>query len=704
MSARRLPVEPPRQDGRPRRRGRPRDPDHRLRADGDAAVPRAARSAGFPINELAMAALVGLCLFATRARWSQASRRHVVIVLAALLALLVYSGMANHVDWTRRVGHVAILAGLIWAVRHRSPLAAVGGARAGRRPRSPSIALAAGRHRWRHLPRDGSPATSATPTPAPTSSRSSACSRSSSAMTGGRCAWPSPCPIVGRPRADLLPHRTAGRRLRRRLGPARASARSRRRRGDGSRAGVDRRQHPREPARPSDRSPTAPAATRCANGSSPRSGSRSPTRRGTATGPAPRTVNIRDLEFFFHNSYLATRQEGGWGALILVLVLARLRVPLAVAAARAQATCTAAGCTGRHHACTAVMAITLGEVLLDTPMASPSDSPSGRRCGRAPRHHPMAERVHLAANNPDLGGGEQMLLRHAEALARPRTPRRRSWLPTPPRRCSTRCGPRSGRGRDPCRRPPRLPHAAAFVGPAPSAPACSGATDSCPAFATAGRAAPDRAPPPGAAEQAPSSSRWAWHVAAREAVLVPSVDACAIACPVHARTPTGLPTPLIWGSTRSDMSANVGFLGRLSTDKGVDCPGARVWRTCRERRDSCWPATRATCPRATSAAVDEAVGRLGARAERLGPRTPGRSSSPACDLVVFPSVWAEPFGLVVAEAMAAGVPFVISDAGALPEVAGADHPWVARGGDADDLARVDRSGPRCLAGAERARP
>ncbi len=38
--------------------------------------------------------------------------------------------------------------------------------------------------------------------------------------------------------------------------------------------------------------------------------------------------------------------------------------------------------------------------------------------------------------------------------------------------------------------------------------------------------------------------------------------------------------------------------------------------------------------------------------------------------------------------MAAGVPFVISDAGALPEVAGPDHPWVARAGDADDLARV----------------
>ena len=55
---------------------------------------------------------------------------------------------------------------------------------------------------------------------------------------------------------------------------------------------------------------------------------------------------------------------------------------------------------------------------------------------------------------------------------------------------------------------------------------------------------------------------------------------------------------------------------------------------------------------------------------------------------MFPSRIAESFGLVVAEAMASGVPFVISDAGALPEVAGPDHPWVARAGDADDLARV----------------
>lgn len=60
------------------------------------------------------------------------------------------------------------------------------------------------------------------------------------------------------------------------------------------------------------------------------------------------------------------------------------------------------------------------------------------------------------------------------------------------------------------------------------------------------------------------------------------------------------------------------------------------------------------------------------------------------DLAVFPSVWEESFGLVVAEAMARGVPFVISDAGALPEVAGEHFPWIAQRGNSADLAEIIR--------------
>lgn len=57
----------------------------------------------------------------------------------------------------------------------------------------------------------------------------------------------------------------------------------------------------------------------------------------------------------------------------------------------------------------------------------------------------------------------------------------------------------------------------------------------------------------------------------------------------------------------------------------------------------------------------------------------------AADVVVVPSVWAEGFGLVAAEAMASGAAVVVSDAGALPEVVGPAG-VVFRAGDDADLA------------------
>lgn len=58
----------------------------------------------------------------------------------------------------------------------------------------------------------------------------------------------------------------------------------------------------------------------------------------------------------------------------------------------------------------------------------------------------------------------------------------------------------------------------------------------------------------------------------------------------------------------------------------------------------------------------------------------------AVDCAVIPSVWDEPFGLVAAEAMAARCPFVITSAGALPEVAGLEYPFTAVPGDPHGLA------------------
>src|SRR6185437_12312731 len=61
----------------------------------------------------------------------------------------------------------------------------------------------------------------------------------------------------------------------------------------------------------------------------------------------------------------------------------------------------------------------------------------------------------------------------------------------------------------------------------------------------------------------------------------------------------------------------------------------------------------------------------------------------AADAFVFPSIWAEPFGIPVAEAMAAGLPVVATAVGGIPEiVAGGETGILAAPGDSDSLAEA----------------
>lgn len=295
----------------------------------------------------------------------------------------------------------------------------------------------------------------------------------------------------------------------------------------------------------------------------------------------------------------------------------------------------------------------------------------------------MAERIHLAANNPDLGGGEQMLLRQAETLLALG-------------HAVTVVAPDAS---------PEVLDAAATVGTDVVAIRAAGRRDYMqrlrawdrterhgllwchglvPALATAGRA--------GRLvhlHQLPRSrSQQAALALARvrtERLLTPSAF-------LSSRVP-GSAVCANWTDevTRLPMTTGgrrVGFLGRLATDKGLDLlaqamvspsigPDARLIVAGDDR----WVPREQTLPVAESLAV------LGARVRRLGRVAPEEFFAQV-DLAVFPSRVPESFGLVVAEAMAAGVPFVISDAGALPEVAGPGHPWIARAGDAGDLARV----------------
>jgi glycosyltransferase involved in cell wall biosynthesis len=132
----------------------------------------------------------------------------------------------------------------------------------------------------------------------------------------------------------------------------------------------------------------------------------------------------------------------------------------------------------------------------------------------------------------------------------------------------------------------------------------------------------------------------------------------------------------------------IGFLGRPSVDKGVVVLAEAV---------ALLAHSSGTAPRLVLAgesrfvtseertAVDAALGRIDGLVDRQGWTTAARFFGQV-DVAVFPSVAPESFGLVAAEAMSARVPFVVSDAGALPEVAGPAHPWVTPRGDAAALA------------------
>ncbi|MEX0677388.1 MAG: glycosyltransferase family 4 protein [Pirellulales bacterium] len=106
----------------------------------------------------------------------------------------------------------------------------------------------------------------------------------------------------------------------------------------------------------------------------------------------------------------------------------------------------------------------------------------------------------------------------------------------------------------------------------------------------------------------------------------------------------------------------VGYLGRLAVVKGVEL-----------MLDSLLPLVPHQCELIVGGSGDaEYESRLKSRYEPRGVRFTGRVDAAeflaGIDVLVVPSLWHEPFGLVLCEAMSAGVPIVASAVGGIPEV------------------------------------
>ncbi len=132
----------------------------------------------------------------------------------------------------------------------------------------------------------------------------------------------------------------------------------------------------------------------------------------------------------------------------------------------------------------------------------------------------------------------------------------------------------------------------------------------------------------------------------------------------------------------------VGYLGRLSADKGVHVL-AEAMRMLEERRPGEFRLRLGGLARFVRkkgrVPVETALAAVESITDKLGWVAPADLFD-SIDLLVVPSVAPESFGLTAAEAMAARVPVVVTDAGALPEVVGRDHHLVAPAGGATALA------------------
>ena len=129
-----------------------------------------------------------------------------------------------------------------------------------------------------------------------------------------------------------------------------------------------------------------------------------------------------------------------------------------------------------------------------------------------------------------------------------------------------------------------------------------------------------------------------------------------------------------------DRRLRVGFLGRLTPAKGIPtlCEALSILNKDEIIYDFIIGGEPVFASEEGRAEVETALARVAPFSTRLGWTTPDRLFS-NIDMLVVPSAGAEEsFGLVVAEAMSARIPVVISDAAPLMEVVGGNgsYPYI----------------------------
>lgn len=128
-----------------------------------------------------------------------------------------------------------------------------------------------------------------------------------------------------------------------------------------------------------------------------------------------------------------------------------------------------------------------------------------------------------------------------------------------------------------------------------------------------------------------------------------------------------------------------GYLGRISIDKGV----GKLLEACRGLPETGWRLLLAGRPAQEDEPLLQEGGNL--PVEFLG-FTPPKAFFEQIDVLIAPSIWAEPLPRTILEAYAMGVPALGADSGGIPDLIGRENTaWIYPATDASELAERMRN-------------